>query len=78
MPKRVLQGIVVSDKADLTVSVRVERRVKHPIYGKFIRQSKKYAAHDPGNRFKIGDLVKIRECRPLSKTKRWEVLVDGE
>lgn len=78
MPKRVLQGIVVSDSADLTVSVRVERRVKHPIYGKFIRQSKKYAAHDPGNRFKVGDIVRIQECRPLSKTKRWEVLIDGE
>ena len=78
MPKRVLQGIVVSDRADLTVSVRVERRVKHPIYGKFIRQSKKYAAHDPSNRFKVGDIVRIQECRPLSKTKRWEVLIDGE
>jgi len=78
MPKRVLQGIVVSDRADLTVSVRVERRIKHPIYGKFIRQSKKYAAHDPSNRFKLGDMVRIQECRPLSKTKRWEVLIDGE
>jgi len=78
MPKRVLQGIVVSDSADLTVSVRVERRVKHPIYGKFMRQSKKYAAHDPNNQFKVGDMVRIRECRPLSKTKRWEVLIDGE
>ena len=78
MPKRVLQGIVVSDRADLTVSVRVERRIKHPIYGKFIRQSKKYAAHDPSNRFKVGDMVRIQECRPLSKTKRWEVLADGE
>ncbi|MGA0346473.1 MAG: 30S ribosomal protein S17 [Alphaproteobacteria bacterium] len=78
MPKRVLQGIVVSDSADLTVSVRVERRVKHPIYGKFIRQSKKYAAHDASNRFKVGDMVRIQECRPLSKTKRWEVLIDGE
>ena len=78
MPKRVLQGVVVSDKADLTVSVRVERRIKHPIYGKFIRQSKKYAAHDPSNRFKVGDMVRIQECRPLSKTKRWEVLIDGE
>ena len=77
MPRRVLQGIVVSDSADLTVSVRVDRRVKHPIYGKFIQQSKKYAAHDPDNRFKTGDMVKIRECRPISKTKRWEVLVDG-
>ena len=78
MPKRILQGIVVSDSADLTVSVRVDRRVKHPIYGKFIRQSKKYAAHDPSNQFKKGDIVQSRECRPVSKTKRWEVLVDGE
>ncbi len=78
MPKRVLQGIVVSDKADRTISVKVERRVKHPIYGKFIRQSKKYAAHDPENRFKVGDTVRIRECRPVSKSKRWEVLAEGE
>ena len=78
MPKRVMQGIVISDKADCTVSVKVERRVKHPIYGKFIRQSKKYAAHDPENRFKVGDMVRIRECRPVSKSKRWEVLAEGE
>ncbi|MBB43351.1 MAG: 30S ribosomal protein S17 [Rhodospirillaceae bacterium] len=78
MPKRVMQGIVTSDKANCTVSVKVERRVKHPIYGKFIRQSKKYAAHDPENRFKVGDTVRIRECRPVSKSKRWEVLADGE
>jgi small subunit ribosomal protein S17 len=78
MPRRVLQGVVVSDKSDLTVSVKVERRVKHPIYGKFIRKSKKYAAHDPKNQFKIGDLVRIRECRPISKSKRWEVLAEGE
>ncbi|MEK9684666.1 MAG: 30S ribosomal protein S17 [Rhodospirillaceae bacterium] len=78
MPRRVLQGVVVSDKSDLTISVKVERRVKHPIYGKFIRKSKKYAAHDPRNQFKIGDLVRIRECRPISKSKRWEVLTEGE
>ena len=78
MPKRILQGIVVSDSADLTVSVRVDRRVKHPIYGKFIRQSKKYAAHDPENSFKMGDNVQIQECRPISKSKRWKVLADGE
>ncbi len=78
MPRRVLQGVVVSDKSDLTISVKVERRVKHPIYGKFIRKSKKYAAHDPKNQFKIGDLVRIRECRPISKSKRWEVLTEGE
>jgi small subunit ribosomal protein S17 len=78
MPRRVLQGVVVSDKSDLTISVKVERRVKHPIYGKFIRKSKKYAAHDPKNQFKIGDLVRIRECRPISKSKRWEVLTEGD
>ena len=78
MPKRVLQGVVVSDKADKTVSVRVERRVMHPLYKKFIRRSKKYSAHDPENSFKIGDRVRIQECRPISKSKRWEVLANGE
>ena len=78
MPKRVLQGTVVSDKMDKTIVVRVERRVMHPIYKKFIRRTKKYAAHDPENRFKTGDTVQIRECRPLSKTKTWEVVVDGQ
>jgi small subunit ribosomal protein S17 len=78
MPKRVLQGVVVSDKADKTISVRVERRVMHPLYKKFIRRSKKYSAHDPENGCKTGDVVRIRECRPISKSKRWEVLADGE
>ena len=78
MPKRVLQGVVVSDKADKTISVRVERRVMHPLYKKFIRRSKKYSAHDPENNCKTGDVVRIRECRPISKSKRWEVLADGE
>lgn len=78
MPKRVLQGVVVSDKADKTISVRVERRVMHPLYKKFIRRSKKYSAHDPENSCKIGDRVRIRECRPISKSKRWEVLADSE
>jgi small subunit ribosomal protein S17 len=76
MPRRVLQGVVVSDKMDKTVTVLVERRVMHPIYKKFIRRSKKYHAHDPDNRFKTGDVVKIRECRPISRTKSWEVLTD--
>ncbi|CCZ21543.1 30S ribosomal protein S17 [Acetobacter sp. CAG:977] len=76
MPKRILQGVVVSDKMDKTVVVKVERRVMHPIYKKFIRRSKKYAAHDETNQYKIGDVVRIRECRPLSKTKSWEVLAD--
>jgi small subunit ribosomal protein S17 len=74
MPKRVLQGVVVSDKMDKTVVVRVERRVMDPIYKKFIRRSKKYAAHDEPNACKVGDVVKIRECRPISKRKRWEVV----
>jgi small subunit ribosomal protein S17 len=78
MPKRVLQGVVVSDKADKTISVRVERRIMHPLYKKFIRRSKKYSAHDPENSCKTGDLVRIQECRPISKSKRWEVLADGE
>jgi small subunit ribosomal protein S17 len=74
MPKRVLQGTVVSDKADKTVTVLVERRVKHPLYGKIIRRSKKYHAHDDANAVKAGDVVRIEECAPMSKTKTWRVL----
>ena len=74
MPKRVLQGVVVSDKADKTVIVRVERRVMHPVYKKFITRSKKYAAHDEENKFHTGDAVQIEECRPISKRKSWMVL----
>ena len=74
MPKRVLQGVVISDKMDKTITVKVERKVMHPLYKKFIRRSKKYAAHDEANQFKIGDVVRIRECRPLSKRKSWEVI----
>lgn len=77
MPKRILQGVVVSDKMDKTVVVKVERRVMHPIYKKFIRRSKKYAAHDELNQFKVGDVVRIRESAPFSKTKSWEVLIDA-
>ena len=73
MPKRVLQGVVVLDKADKTVSVRVERRVMHPVYKKFIKRSKRYHAHDEANACKEGDVVRIRECKPISKTKTWEV-----
>jgi small subunit ribosomal protein S17 len=69
-----LQGVVVSDKMDKTVVVKVERRVMHPIYKKFIRRSKKYAAHDEANACKTGDTVWIRECPPISKRKRWEVV----
>lgn len=76
MPRRVLQGRVTSDKTDKTVTVLIERRVMHPLYKKFITRSKKYHAHDEENRCKVGDLVRIRECRPISKTKRWEVIFD--
>jgi len=74
MSKRVLQGIVVSDSCDKTVIVRVERRVMHPVYKKFITQSKKYAAHDEHNSFHNGDAVQIQESRPISKRKSWIVL----
>jgi small subunit ribosomal protein S17 len=74
MPRRILQGVVVSDKCDKTVVVRVERRVMHPVYKKFITHSKKYAAHDEENRWHVGDLVRIEESRPLSKRKHWVVL----
>ena len=74
MPKRVLQGTVVSDKTDKTVTVLVERRVMHPVYKKFIRRSKNYAAHDEENTCKIGDTVRIEECRPISKRKTWLVV----
>lgn len=71
MPKRVLTGRVTSDKMDKTITVLVERRVIHPLYKKFIRLSKKYAAHDELNQCKEGDLVRIEECRPISKRKTW-------
>ena len=74
MPKRVLTGTVVSDKGDKTVVVRVERRVKHPLYGKIIKLSKKYHAHDEANVFKAGEQVRIEECAPISKLKTWTVL----
>ncbi len=77
MPRRELQGTVVSDKTEKTVVVLVERRVMHPIYKKFIKSSKRYMAHDERDLAKIGDVVRIRECRPISKRKRWEVLVDA-
>ncbi|HTZ35734.1 MAG TPA: 30S ribosomal protein S17 [Stellaceae bacterium] len=74
MPKRILQGIVVSDVQSKTVIVRVERRVMHPVYKKFVTRSKKYAAHDEENKFHTGDAVQIEESRPLSKRKTWVVL----
>ncbi|OSQ48118.1 30S ribosomal protein S17 [Thalassospira alkalitolerans] len=76
MPRRVLQGTVVSTKNDKTVVVRVERQVMHPLYKKYVRKSKKFHAHDEENRFKTGDVIRIRECRPISKLKSWEVVVE--
>ncbi len=77
MPRRILQGVVVGDKADKTVTVLVERRVMHPVYKKIIKRSKRYHAHDEANHYKVGDSVRIRECRPISKTKTWEVVADA-
>ena len=77
MPKRILQGTVTSDQNEQTVTVSVERRFTHPVMKKTVRKSKKYRAHDPENNFKVGDSVRIRECAPISKNKRWEVLADG-
>jgi len=74
MSKRVLQGVVVSDTCNKTVTVRVERRVMHPVYKKFVTHSKKYAAHDENNSFHVGDVVRIEESRPISKRKCWVVL----
>ena len=74
MPKRIMQGVVVSDKMDKTVVVNVERKFPHPLYKKYIKRSKRYHAHDEDNTHKVGDTVSIQECRPLSKTKRWEVV----
>jgi small subunit ribosomal protein S17 len=74
MPKRVLQGTVVSDKGDKTIVVLIERKVAHPVYGKIIRRSKKYHAHDEGNTVKTGDMVRIEECAPISKLKTWKVI----
>ena len=74
MPRRILHGVVVSDKSDKTIIVKVERRVMHPVYKKFIRRSKKYAAHDQDNQCKVGDTVRIEECPPISKRKTWLVI----
>ena len=74
MPKRILQGTVVSDKNDKTVVVLVERRFAHPLLKKTVRRSKKYKAHDENNSYKVGDLVSIEECAPISKDKRWTVV----
>ena len=74
MPKRILQGVVTSAANEQTVTVSVERRFTHPVLQKTIRKSKKYRAHDEANSFKVGDQVRIQECAPKSKTKRWEVV----
>ena len=74
MPKRVLTGLIVSDKGDKTVVVNVERKVKHALYGKIIRRTKKYHAHDESNTFKEGQTVRIEECKPISKLKTWTVV----
>ena len=74
MPKRVLTGLIVSDKGDKTVVVNVERKVKHPLYGKIIRRSKKYHAHDEANEYKAGETVRLEEIAPLSKLKTWKVI----
>ena len=77
MPKRILQGVVVSDKQDKTVVVSVERQVMHPVYKKFVKRSKKFAAHVENNQLKVGVIVKIEESRPYSKTKTWTVISDN-
>ena len=74
MPKRILQGVVTSNQNQQTVTVQVERRFKHPLLQKTVRKSKKYRAHDENNAFNVGDIVRIQECAPKSKTKRWEVI----
>ena len=76
MPKRVLTGVVTSDKQDKTATVLVERRVMHPLYKKFVKKSKKFAAHDPDNKCVEGQQVQIRECAPISKNKRFEVIFE--
>ena len=74
MPKRILTGVVVSDKADKTITVKVNRKVKHPVYKKYINRSKKYSVHDEANKYKLGEIVSIQENKPISKTKKWVVI----
>jgi 30S ribosomal protein S17 len=78
MPKRILQGVVVSDKTDKTVVVKVERRFTHPLFKKTVRRTKNYQAHDEANKYKVGDTVFIEECRPISKMKSWIVVETAE
>ena len=77
MPKRILKGVVVSDKADKTITVLVKRKVMHTIYKKYINKTKKYSVHDEENKFKVGEIVTIQENKPISKTKTWIVLKAG-
>ena len=77
MPKRILTGVVTSDKNEQTITVLVERRFKHPLLQKTVRKSKKYRAHDDHNTLKAGDTVRIEECAPISKTKRWTVVTEA-
>ena len=77
MPKRILQGVVTSDKNEQTITVLVERRFKHPLLQKTVRKSKKYRAHDAENTYKTGDTVRIEDCAPISKTKRWTVVLEA-
>ncbi len=77
MPKRILQGTVTGDQNNQTITVSVERRFKHPLLQKTVRKSKKYRAHDAENKFKVGDVVRIEECAPISKTKRWTVVLEA-
>ena len=77
MPKRILQGVVTSAKNEQTITVLVERRFKHPLLQKTVRKSKKYRAHDENNTYKAGDTVRIEECAPIAKTKRWTVVVEA-
>ena len=76
MPKKILKGVVVSDKPNKTITVMVERKYSHPLLKKVVKVRKKYNAHDENNKFKVGDIVRIQECRPISKTKTWTVLED--
>jgi small subunit ribosomal protein S17 len=76
MPRRILQGVVVSNKNEKTLTVKVERRFKHPLYHKTVRLSKKYAVHNPDNKYNEGDTVRIIETRPISKTKKWQVIAE--
>ena len=78
MPRRIMEGTVVSTKQDKTATVRVVRRISDPLYGKFVNKSVKFAAHDENNSCKEGDIVRIEECRPISKRKTWRVILDGD